>query len=195
MKRSRHLLLLVLLLLVVTGGVFATWTYGTQNAAKKDIADNTIGVEGATETERGTIAVAESKFSISFDDVDFDHTVSKNKQELKITGSNLIKFTPSNGSTVNKDINNYRVNFQLTTSLVDPDTKGAVLVGNKTELVLNWSSDHYEATLTADNVFDSIQSVALTLKDKEAYDAFVIAAKSASFTITITDDVVLNQVA
>ena len=102
MKRRKYLYLLLLgVLLLTIGGVFATWNYGVKQSEDKIIQNNTIGVEKAETTVRGEISTRGGGFNIKFNDTDYDHEVSLNKEEVIVTGNSLfVKFIPTRGTSI-----------------------------------------------------------------------------------------------
>lgn len=85
-KISKLGLISVLCLVLVIGGVFATWSYGTEKATD---ATGTMGLSltDVTETKRGTLVVT-SKPTLTIDDTNGDYVA-----ELVITGDLVITFT------------------------------------------------------------------------------------------------------
>ena len=190
-KRNILLATLIVLLVVVTGGVYATWTYATKAAEDSSVGGNDISIEEAKTTNRGVISTEGSTFSIAFDDVNYNHKLDLEEDgEIVITGEPVeITFTVNDGSTVDTGKESYNLNFQITSTLTNLDDD-AVITSNPVSIALTQTEDDktYSLSLTNELVKSLIASVDLSLPTAEKHKSFEEKLSDASFTIVITDD-------
>ena len=107
-KISKLGLISVLCLVLVIGGVFATWSYGT-NKATGDPGAMGLSLTPVAETKRGTLAVTKMP-TLEIDDADNDHVA-----ELVITGDDLVITFTANANS-QKDILENGIDLQISFS-------------------------------------------------------------------------------
>ena len=197
MKKSRHLLLLVLLLTLVTGGVYASWTYATKEANSQNVGGNTIDIETAQTTNRGTIKLGSSTkaFTLKFDDVNYNHKVDLNPSEVILGGSPVsVTYTVADGSNIDLSILNYTVKLTLVSNF---QWEGNPILTTKSiDLKLTKSGAEgkdYTGSITTAEIFKAINGVNIDLATAEEHANFVKALNSQTFTVVISDDAAVAQ--
>ena len=140
-KISKLGLISVLCLVLVIGGVFATWTYGTNKATSVTNLNNPMGLslENISQTERGLLAVTAVP-ELTIDQADEDYNA-----ELVITGNLVITFTADANST--NDILTNGIDLQISFSIPYGQYKNVDII-TATTINVNRST-----ASNADNVF------------------------------------------
>lgn len=181
-KISKLGLISALCLVLVIGGVFATWSYGTNKA---EDATSTMGLSltTVTETERGTLLVTDVP-TLSIDDTNGDHVA-----ELVVTGNLVITFT-ANANSENDILANgidleisftvpyaqYEGTTIITCTTIDVERADAV----KSERVFTY-------TITADTLKTILTLGDISLPTYDDYTALKTILDGKDITITVKD--------
>lgn len=183
-KISKLGLISVLCLVLVIGGVFATWSYGTDKATD---ATNTMGLSLTTvaETKRGTLAVTKMP-TLEIDDADNNHVA-----ELVITGDDLVITFTANANS-QKDILENGINLQISFSATYGQYNSIDIIAftniNVDRANASKSGTVFTYTITKDTLKSSLTLGNISLPTYDDYIDFknnYLAGKT--ITITVTD--------
>lgn len=181
-KISKLGLISVLCLVLVIGGVFATWSYGTNKATD---ATGTMGLSltTVTETERGTLVVTNVP-TLDIDDTNGDHVA-----ELVITGDLVITFTADANSE--DDILANGIDLQISFTVPYAQYEGITIItcdnidfaradAVKSGLVFTY-------TIEANTLKDKLTLGNISLPTYDDYTALEALLDGKNITITVKD--------
>ena len=195
MKKYRLGLILALCLCVITGGVYAAWTYVLDvTAVQKDL---TASLEGKSVTGGGTLSFQDVNFTVAIDDSKDGKfnakAVVKNDSSQPVVAETItVTYTPRSDETV--DTNNTGLGLKWWVEVVDAEsttTKLGNLVDGETgpnkfftkyttsdakiDAGTLTESSSYTFTISLKTVEAQIQTLinpSFTLPTPEKYDAF-----------------------
>lgn len=181
-KISKLGLISVLCLVLVIGGVFATWSYGTNKATD---ATGTMGLSltTVTETARGTLVVT-SVPTLEIDDANKDYVA-----ELVITNDLVITFTPDAHSE--DDIIANGINLQISFTVLYGEYEGTTIItcanidvdrANATK-----SGSVFTYTIAAATLKSSLTLGSISLPTYDDYTALKALLDGKNITITVKD--------
>ena len=88
-------------MVMTVGGVYATWSYATQDITSEATSSTLVGLTGVgTTTQKGTLAVLIAKDTTITVDQDADNESDIHTAQLVFTGNPVASFTPAKGASV-----------------------------------------------------------------------------------------------
>lgn len=182
-KISKLGLISVLCLVLVIGGVFATWSYGTDKAQD---ATGTMGLSltTVTETKRGTLVV-KSVPTLEIDDTNKDYVA-----ELVITGDLVITFTADANSQ--NDIITNGINLQISFSAPYAKYKDTITIITFDSIdvargTAGKAGSVFTYTITAATLQSKLTLGDISLPTYDDYTALKALLDGKNITITVTD--------